>query len=637
MTAPSKSLNDPSRGARDPQETAVPAQNALLRAITGDLQGQVFSVETELVIGRSTTCGIFVPDRRISREHARVYFEQDKLFVEDLQSHNGVFVNGQRVARTELYNGDLIRLGMSQFSVSGLNRPDSQVVKVVHDTRPLQPRIVRPVESVQTDLGGFVADDYFAALGMGPNSLGLDVAAETDRQLGGERGQQLLQRTRNFAILHEISKALQRYTDLRETMPPLLDLILQVVHGDRAAIVLLDENGNLAPKSVRYRERNATPSDSGQLRISRTVADYVLAQRCAIITADASADERFSASESVMLANIRSLMVVPILVNNRLLGLIEVENNRNINGFDDNDLHLLTVVASMLGVALDHLEATQARERAMAQLQATHEQLLATQERLVVSERMGLLGRLASGIAHEVKNHLSPFMLADMIASKYPSDQEIQEAAELMLEAQQRILGLVDEIRTFAAGGARQVNIAPHDMVEIVEGVLRFVRCDRAVKAADIRFTYTDRPLVYVDAQRIRQVLINLIRNAADALPVTGGHIDIHVRSQGDDVVVEVADNGRGITAELADKVFEPFFTTKGEKGLGLGLDISRQIIQAHHGALTFESTLNVGTTFRLTVPLIQPEAAPGPYDDMLTDPSGVNGATLLAKVAAHS
>ncbi len=600
--------------------------SALLRAITGDLQGQVFSVDTELVIGRSTTCGIFVPDRRISREHARVFFDGERLFVEDLQSHNGVYVNGQRVAKAELFNGDLIRMGMSQFSVSGLNRRDSQVIQVVHDTRPLQPRVVRPVESLPTDLGGFVADDYFASLGM----------VDTDRYLSADRVQQLLQRTRNFAILHEISKALQRYTDLRETMPPLLDLILQVVRGDRAAIVLLDEDGNLAPKTVRYRDRTTPPPETAQLRISKTVADYVLTQRCAIITADASADERFAASESVMLANIRSLMVVPILVSNRLLGLIEVENNRNINGFDDNDLHLLTVVASMLGVGLDHLDATQARERAMAELQATHEQLLATQEKLVVSERMGLLGRLASGIAHEVKNHLSPFMLADMIASKYPQDQEIQEAAELMLEAQQRILGLVDEIRTFAAGGARQVNIAPHDMVDVMEGVLRFVRCDRAVKLADIRFEFADHPFVFMDAQRIRQVLINLIRNAADALPVSGGRIDIRVRTDGDNVVVEVADNGRGIAADLADRVFEPFFTTKGEKGLGLGLDISRQIVRAHNGTLTFESTVGVGTAFRMTLPLVPPGKSARPFDDMLTDPSGVASISGLSQAAPY-
>jgi signal transduction histidine kinase/pSer/pThr/pTyr-binding forkhead associated (FHA) protein len=605
--------------------TAAPT--ASLRAITGDLQGQVFSVDVEIVIGRSTTCGIFVPDRRISREHARVYFDGERLFVEDLESHNGVYVNGQRVAKAELFNGDLLRMGMSQFSVSGLNRSDSGLVQVVHDTRPLQPRVVRPVESVPTDLGGFVADDYFAAMGM----------VDTDRYLTADRVQQLLQRTRNFAILHEISKALQRYTDLRETMPPLLDLLLQVVRGDRAAIVLLDEDGNLAPKTVRYRDRTTPPGDTGTLRISKTVADYVLTQRCAIITADASADERFSSSDSVLLANIRSLMVVPILVSNRLLGLIEVENNKNINGFDDNDLHLLTVVASMLGVGLDHLDATQARERAMAQLQATHEQLLATQERLVVSERMGLLGRLASGIAHEVKNHLSPFMLADMIASKYPQDQEIQEAAELMLEAQQRILGLVDEIRSFAAGGARQVNIAPHDLVDVIDGVLRFVRCDRAVKLADIQFAFQDRPLVFMDAQRIRQVLINLIRNAADALPPNGGRIDIRVWTEGDNVAVEVADNGRGIASELADKVFEPFFSTKGEKGLGLGLDISRQIVQAHSGALTFESVTGVGTTFKMAIPLVPPGKDPRPVDDMRTDPNGATIAALSTPVSSNA
>ena len=622
-------MPSPTRLSRPPRlfpskSPMITSQNVTLRAITGDLQGQVFSIEGELIVGRSTTCGIFVPDRRISREHARVYFDGERLFVEDLKSHNGVYINGQRVTKAELFNGDLMRMGMSQFAVAGLNHVDSQLVEVVHDTRPLQPRVVRPVESVTTDLGGFVADEYFAALGM----------VDTDRYLTADRVQQLLQRTRNFAILHEISKALQRYTDLRETMPPMLDLILQVVTGDRAAIVLVDEAGNLAPKSVRYRDRLNPPTDGGTLRISRTVADYVLSQRCAIITADASADERFAASDSVMLANIRSLMVVPILVGNRLLGLVEVENNRNINGFDENDLHLLTVVASMLGVAIDHLDATQARERAMAELQATHEQLLATQERLVVSERMGLLGRLASGIAHEVKNHLSPFMLADMIASKYPQDQEIQEAAELMLEAQQRILGLVDEIRSFAAGGPRQVNIAPHDIVDVIEGVLRFVRCDRAVKLADIQLQFAERPLVFVDAQRIRQVLINLIRNAADALPLQGGQIAIRVATDSDQLVVDVSDNGRGIPPEIAEKVFEPFFTTKGEKGLGLGLDISRQIVQAHQGTLAFQSTPGVGTTFRLMVPLVPPTLGSGPYDDMKTDPHrtlGVPGSNPTA------
>jgi signal transduction histidine kinase/pSer/pThr/pTyr-binding forkhead associated (FHA) protein len=570
-----------------------------LRVLSGDLQGQVFRIDDELIVGRSTTCAVFVPDRRISREHSRFVLEGDDLFVEDLQSHNGTFVNGQRIERIQLFHGDLVRLGTSQFAVEAYQRHDSASIRVIQDEMPLHPRHVWPVQPISTRLDSVNAAALFDAIG----------ASETDRFPSAEKLDKLRQQTRNFAILHEISKALQPIAELGDMMPGLMDLVLQVVNGDRGAVVLLDEDGELVPRTVRYRDGTGPTSPEAELTLSKTVADWVLKERCGIITADASSDDRFSAAESVVLNNLRSLLVVPVQVGERLLGLIQVEHHRTLEGFDENDLHLMMVIASMLGIAIENIDMTRARERAIVQLQAAQEQLLATQERLVVSERMGMLGRLASGIAHEVKNHLSPFMLADMIARKYEDDQEIQEAAELMLEAQQRILSLVDEIRSFAAGGLTSVNIAPHDLAGVIEGVLRFLRCDRAVKLADIRFEPTERPIVFMDAHRIRQVLINLIRNAVDAVQPTGGKIGIRLSTTAAHAIVQVHDNGRGIPAEFAARVFEPFFSTKGDKGLGLGLDISRQITLAHGGTLTFESTEGEGTEFRMCLPLTAVDA----------------------------
>jgi signal transduction histidine kinase/pSer/pThr/pTyr-binding forkhead associated (FHA) protein len=588
-----------------------------LRAVTGDLQGQTFRVETELVIGRSTSCGIFVSDRRISREHARLWTETERLFLEDLGSHNGTYVNGQRIDSCELFHGDTVRLGSSQFAVEGGSHETSDVIKVVQVTQQFKPRIVRPVEPItQGNLARISTDEYFSSIG---------ISVQTDRlQQTSEQVQKLLEQTRQFAILHEVAKSLQHYTDLHKTLPELLDAVLQVLGGDRTALVLKDDEGELVTRQVRFADKTLDPASQPAITLSKTIVDYVLSERCAVITADAMTDSRFSTAESVVLANIRSLLVVPVLVGNRLLGLLEFENTKSINGYDEGDLNLASIIASMLGVALDHFEMSQARERAIQQLQAAQKQLLATQERLIVSERMGVLGRLASGIAHEVKNHLSPFMLADMIAQKYPNDQEIQESAGLMLEAQQRILGLVDEIRTFASGTAASVNIALHDMCSVINGVLRFVRCDRAVKQAELVFQPREHPLVFMDAHRIRQVVINLIRNAADALPPRGGRIEIRVSAQDGLVHIEVADNGNGVPLDVQDLVFEPFFTTKGEKGLGLGLDISRQIAQAHGGSLSFETELGVGTVFRLTLPLGRDTDTGAPYDDMKTDPHAV-------------
>lgn len=597
-----------------------------LRVLSGDLQGQVFSVDPEVVIGRSTTCHMFVPDRRISREHARIFRDNLQLFVEDLRSHNGTYVNGQRVVRAELFRGDLVRLGSSQFVVEMASALDSSAVQFVNDVDTMQPKLVRPVAPMTTgeSLSDLVARDYFARLGL----------TDVEELRSRESVEQLLQRTRHFAILYEVSKTLQRYTDMREQLPNLMDLILQVVRGDRGALLMFDEAGELVPRTVRYSDRALNSDELPAMTISKSVAQAVIQERCAIITADATTDARFAGSQSIMLANVRSLLAVPVQVGNRLIGLIEIENTRSLNGFDENDMHLVSIVASMLGVALDNFEATQARELAIAKLEATQAQLIAAQQRLVASERMGMLGRLASGIAHEVKNHLSPFMLADMIASKYPDDQETQETTVLMLEAQQRIVGLVDEIRSFARGDQTSVNIASHDIGQVIEGVLRFMACDRAVKATEIVFWPGERPMVFIDAHRIRQVLINLIRNAADAIPPRYGRIDIRVHTDLGDVVVEVQDNGSGISPMTAARVFEPFFSTKGEKGLGLGLDISRQIAVAHGGTLTFESRESTadahdgGTIFRLRLPLVHQavddEAFDDrPFDDLKTDPHG--------------
>jgi signal transduction histidine kinase len=110
---------------------------------------------------------------------------------------------------------------------------------------------------------------------------------------------------------------------------------------------------------------------------------------------------------------------------------------------------------------------------------------------------------------------------------------------------------------------------------------------------------------VNLDAKGFRQVLINLIRNAADALPETGGRIQIRIKRDGDRAYLHVADNGRGIPEEIQARIYEPFFTTKGERGLGLGLDISKKIIEAHQGELDFRSVPGKGTTFRVSFPVL--------------------------------
>ncbi|MCO4761942.1 MAG: FHA domain-containing protein [Myxococcales bacterium] len=576
-----------------------------LHILSGDLQGQVHVVDGELIVGRSTSCDVFIPDRRMSRRHARFYSEGRSLFVEDLESHNGTYVNGKRVARMQLFTSDVVRVGTSQFEVTAREAiEDSAPVQLVGDPGGLHPQLVKQVSPhTHPSLTQMLAEEYFDAIGAGGSSEADTTSPEQVRFL--------VQQTRNFALLHEISKVIQTMADPREMCQVVLGLILKVTRADRGFVVRVDaESGDDTLVPLAVLDRKATDNPDGPMRstlkMSETVAEQVIKERCGVITSDAMSDTRFSGAESLVLNDIHSLLAVPMVVGDRVTGLIEIENNQLINSFTENDLDLLSVVASMVGVAVENLELAQQRERTIAELQEAQEQLLKAQDQLVRSESLAAIGRFASGIAHEVKNHLAPFMLADMLARQYPEDEDVQESAELMLEAQRRILGLIDEIRHFASGASASYEIMPHDLCRVIDGVIRFVKCDARVKAMSVVFEPTERPLVDMDAGRMRQVFINLIRNAADAIDHTDGSIEIRLHEQGDQVIIEVSDNGLGINQDVAHRLFEPFFTTKGDKGLGLGLDISRKIVRAHQGALTFETNAAGGTTFRIIMPTVQ-------------------------------
>ncbi len=448
-----------------------------------------------------------------------------------------------------------------------------------------EPQLVKPVEEAQApSLDALLAEKFYEG--------------------GPERLEQIVRQTRNFAVLHEVSKRMQREHDPKQMLAAVLDLVLEVTGATRGYVALLDETASLKIEVTRNRGPRLNPSQA--FAISQTVSDHVVGRRCGVICRDAAADERFQGAESLFLSDVRSLMAVPILVSDRVRGMIELESSHLKAHFSEPDLDLLSVIASTVGVSLDNLELAQKRELTIRELEEAQARLLEAQDRLIKSEQLAAVGRLATGIAHEVKNHLGPFMLADMIAKRYPADQQIQDAAEMMLEAQQHILDLVGEIRNFVSGSESSYRMEPHDLGGVVEGVLRFMQCDRSVKKGEVSLTIEDRPLVKLDAKGFRQVLINLIRNAADALPDRGGRIQIRVKREGDRAYLHVADNGSGIPEDVQAHIYEPFFTTKKDKGLGLGLDISKKIVEAHEGELDFRSVSGKGTTFRISFPVLE-------------------------------
>jgi PAS domain S-box-containing protein len=227
-------------------------------------------------------------------------------------------------------------------------------------------------------------------------------------------------------------------------------------------------------------------------------------------------------------------------------------------------------------------------------------------------EKLRALGELAAGVAHNFNNTLTAIMgYAEILGASSP-DPAVQETVEQILRAAENGAAMVRRIQAFARRGAP----AAPGAVE-VEGLLREAialteprwrdQAQRTGVRIEVHLDLAAVPPVQGEAGELCEVLVNLLNNAADALP-NGGQITVGARPRGDRVELWVADNGIGMDAETQAHLFEPFWTTKGAAGTGLGLAVSYGIVTRHGGTMHVESTPGQGTTIWLSLP-VAPEA----------------------------
>ncbi len=225
-------------------------------------------------------------------------------------------------------------------------------------------------------------------------------------------------------------------------------------------------------------------------------------------------------------------------------------------------------------------------------------------EELIRAEKLASVGKMASAMGHEIRNQLSFGMAAELIQQRYPEDGKIRKYTQMILDARDQILHLLDDIRTFVRQDRdRLYHKIRRNLKDTVERIIESARMDPELKHLTITTQLTDIGAVDCDHARIAQVLLNLLRNAGHATPESG-QVIVRLNQENRHALIEVQDFGRGIEREHLEKIWEPFFSTKGELGLGLGLDICRKIIQDHQGRITCHSQSGKGTTFTITLPL---------------------------------
>ncbi|MFP3937884.1 MAG: two-component system sensor histidine kinase NtrB [Phycisphaerae bacterium] len=240
---------------------------------------------------------------------------------------------------------------------------------------------------------------------------------------------------------------------------------------------------------------------------------------------------------------------------------------------------------------------------------STSERRLA--HRLAQSEKMAALGTLAGGVAHHFNNILGGVATFVDYALRSGDDSAMRRALEMTAEAADRASRITQSLLSFAEQGTPR----RRDLVDLTEVVLTFVHLvERPLSQQDIQLKLDLQPIptVPVEAQRMHQVLNNLLSNAEEAMP-DGGTITIGIAREGDNAVLTFADTGVGIPREKLSQIFDPFFTTKGlvaggeTTNPGLGLSVVHGLILEMGADIRAQSTPGKGTTFTIAIPITEP------------------------------
>jgi len=251
-------------------------------------------------------------------------------------------------------------------------------------------------------------------------------------------------------------------------------------------------------------------------------------------------------------------------------------------------------------------QLSDARDR----MQRNLEELLRTQELLIRSERFAAIGEAAAHISHEIKN---PLMLmagfARQVRRTLPEDGKEAQKLLLIEEEAKRLETMLDEVRDFTRPSAPKS--APHDLNETARDTIALMEAELAGRKVSIVNRLSGEPLIAPhDPSQIRQVILNLVKNAAEAMP-QGGAVTLETRRAGNTAELEVRDTGPGLTPDQAKQVFNPFYTTK-ERGTGLGLSVCFRILRDHKGDIRLASEPGRGCAFTISLPVAAGEPDAG-------------------------
>lgn len=528
-------------------------------------------------IGRSNVDGIQIQidDRHVSRKHACISFEGGQFFIEDLGSQNGTFLNNAPIKKAPLGSHDKITIGRLTYLF--LLQPDATCDRLSAPSSGTSDRII-DIRLRDIDFSEVWAQNADrAARGFLHRDAAHLSASEHLADLAHTR----------LSLLYQLSESLRETSDAMEVYEKGIDLIMKAMPAAEYALVAKRSTSRDAFNILTFKFADQREAKGDTIPLSHTVFDWVLTERVTLVSENLTEDQRFQESESISINDLRSIVCAPISGKRHVIGLLYAQANNLVSPFDKEDAKFVSAVANEIALNIDNIRF---------------------RKEMLRNERMAAVGLTVSNLAHNLKNLLAINQTAIQLMDSYINENDYSRI-EQKWHWIKNSLDDISKLSTDMLDFVKDEDLLPYsiDINALISDSRSVFESSLSGGGAKLEMSLTDQNTLWsMDEVRLKQALLNLVINAADALKDRQGirRVVIGTSVSSDrNLVISVADNGCGIPESNKEKVLDLFFTTKGSRGTGLGLAMVQKFVEKSGGRLTFESEEGEGSIFTMIFP----------------------------------
>ena len=378
-------------------------------------------------------------------------------------------------------------------------------------------------------------------------------------------------------FLYDIQRLIGQAVDLQDLLQLVASKALDISEAELCAVAIREKE-HLRLFSLRHEEEDA-------LRIFHASLDDGV---CAMVI-DTGAPYMTNSSQDAVLAatglhadglQVRHIIAAPFFSDDRCIGAVKLINKRGADGFDDDDMKLLTLLAGQIAGAVAAILSRERQEKA---------------------NRLATIGQMLSGVIHDFKTPVTIISGYVQLMARQNDPDIRKEYAESVLKQFDQLNKMTREILAFARGES-SILLRKVFMRSFAEDLRELLSRELGDRGIDLQMETRYGGAVKMDDVKLKRAIFNLARNAAEAMP-DGGTFSVVLDRDGADAVLTFSDTGQGIPVEIRASLFESFVTQGKEGGTGLGLAIVKKIVEEHNGSITFTSEVGEGTTFTIRIP----------------------------------